>query len=87
MLNVLYISHESETVLGSSRSLLNMIQSLKGEVNAMVVVPAKGVAYDYFKSNKIKVHVIHYPLDITDKYGLVRAFSFLPRLYRDFLAY
>ena len=87
MLNVLYISHESETVLGSSRSLLNMIQSLKGEVNAMVVVPAKGAAYDYFKSNKIKVHVIHYPLDITDKHGLVRAFSFLPRLYRDFLAY
>lgn len=87
MLNILYISHESNSVLGSSRSLLNMIRSLKGRINAVVVVPSKGIAYKFFQENKVKVYAVHYPLDITDKHGLSRIFTFLPRLFRDISAY
>lgn len=87
MLNILYISHEYKNVLGSSRSLLNMIQSLKGKVNAIVIVPSKGSAYDFFYSHNIKVIDINFPLDISDKHGLKKFLLFFPRLCRDFIAY
>lgn len=87
MFNVLYVSHEGNTVLGSSRSLLNMIHSLSGKVNAFVIVPSKGEVYDYFKANNINVYAITYPLDITDKHGLIQYISFIPRLFRDLVAY
>ncbi len=87
MLNVLYISHEGNAVLGSSRSLLNMIHSLSGKVNAFVIVPSKGKAYNYFKANNINVYVIAFPLDITDKHGLKRYISIIPRLFRDVVSY
>lgn len=87
MLNVLYISHEGDTVLGSSRSLLNMINSLRGKVNAFVIVPTKSEAYNYFKANNINVYAIAFPLDITDKHGLKRCISIIPRLFRDVVTY
>lgn len=87
MLNVLYISHESKSVLGSSRSLLNMIQSLNGKVNAIVVVPSKGAAYDFFYSHNINVIDINFPLDISNKHGFKKLLLFLPRLCRDLIAY
>lgn len=87
MLNVLYISHEKASVLGSSRSLLNMIHSLRGKVNAFVIVPMKGEAYNYFKTNNINVYAIAFPLDITGKHGLKRYISTIPRLFRDVILY
>lgn len=87
MLTVLYISHESTTVFGSSRSLLNMIHSLEKEVRPVVVVPSAGAAYDYFKDNGIDVFVVPFPLDITSAHGLKRIFTFSIRFIRDLLFY
>lgn len=87
MINVLYISHESADVLGSSRSLFNMITSLYGKVNPIVVVPQKGPAFDFFSQKQICTYIVPYPLDITDKHGCKRYISFLPRLLKDFILY
>ena len=64
-----------------------MIQSLEGEVNATVTVPAKGAAYDFFRNHNIKVIAVNYPLDISDKNGISRFLSFIPRLCRDLTVY
>lgn len=87
MINVLYISHESKSIYGSGRSLYNMIRSLEGKIKAVVVVPKQGIAYDFFKSNGVKVYAVNYPLDITDKSMPERIVNFVPRLIRDLFMY
>lgn len=83
MLNVLYISHESDQVLGSSKSLYNMLNSLKDKVFPTVLFPKKGPAHDFFKSKGVKCVIIPYPLNFTEKYGMNYYFAFVPRLIRD----
>ena len=87
MYNIVYVSHESESLLGSSRSLYNMIHSLRKQVNPIVILPNVGPVYDFFKSRGIKCMVIHYPLDITEKSGIRYVLTFIPRFIRDYFLY
>jgi glycosyltransferase involved in cell wall biosynthesis len=83
MIKVVYVSHESESVLGSSRSLYNMIRSLSEEVSPIVCLPKTGPAYDFFTANGIKCVVIPYSLAITEDSGFKKSIKYLPRLLRD----
>ena len=87
MYNIVYVSHESESLLGSSRSLYNMIHFLRKQVNPIVILPNVGPVYDFFKSRGIKCMVIHYPLDITEKSGIRYVLTFIPRFIRDYFLY
>lgn len=86
-LNILYLSHESDKVLGSSRSLYNMIHALRGKVHPIVIVPSDGAAYEYFKNNGIDTYIVSYPLDITSLVGGKKLLAFVPRVFRDVWRY
>lgn len=52
-LNILYICPD-ETLGGSSRSLLNLILSIKKDVHPIVLLPSRGAAYDAFSQAGIE---------------------------------
>ena len=56
-LNILYICPD-ETLGGSSRSLLNLILSVKKEVHPVVLFPSKASAYDAFNNAGIEC-IVH----------------------------
>ena len=47
-IRVLYLAHDDRMLGGANRSLLNMIQSLDDEVEAIVVTPRHAEVYQYF---------------------------------------
>ena len=53
MLTVLYICTDVEFA-GSSKSLYNMIESLDGQLQPIVLLSAKGGVYDYFRDAGIQ---------------------------------
>lgn len=86
-LNILYLSHESDKVLGSSRSLFNMIHALKYKVHPIVIVPSEGAAFKFFKDKGIDTFIVPYPLDVTSLVGFKRKMAFVPRIIRDIIMY
>jgi glycosyltransferase involved in cell wall biosynthesis len=85
MINVLYLSHEGSDIGGSTKSLMNMISSLKGQVNPIVIAPAMGHASEYVLAQGVELHVLPFNLSFTDKRGIERALTFIPRVIRDYL--
>ena len=67
MINVLYISHESKELLGSTLSLANMLNSVKEEVKPTVVLPRKGKAYDYLQGLGYPCRIVPFRLNIAPK--------------------
>ena len=67
MINVLYISHESDAVLGSTLSLANMLHALRDDVKPLVVLRAKGPAYDYLTERGYECMVIPFKLNLAPK--------------------
>lgn len=61
MITVLYICPDP-SLGGSTRSLINLIASVKGEVYPIVLLPIKGEAYDYLVENGIETIVCPYVL-------------------------
>lgn len=77
MINVLYISHESRDVFGSTLSLANMLNSLKKEVKPTIVLSQKGKAYDYLKGQGFPCIVVPFKLNISPiKFGILK---YVPR--------
>lgn len=64
MINVLYISHESGEMLGSTLSLVNMLNSVKGEVKPTIILPRKGKAYDYLQELGFSPYIVPFKLNI-----------------------
>ncbi len=77
MINVLYISHESDTVLGSTLSLANMLHALRNDVRPLVVLRAQGPAYDYLTSRGYECMVIPFKLNLASKH--LAWLKFVPR--------
>ena len=67
MINVLYITHESGEVLGSTHSLVNMLHSVKNEVHPVIIFPHKGKAYDYLVESGYTCYVVQFKLNIAPK--------------------
>lgn len=64
MINVLYISHEYEDILGSTLSLANLLNSVKEDVHPIVILPRRGKVSEYFKEHGIKCYVVPFNLNI-----------------------
>lgn len=62
---VLYVCIDP-TLGGSTASLFNLIESVKGEVDPIVLFPRKGVASDFFSTHGIESHV--YPFIMLHKF-------------------
>lgn len=67
MINVLYISHESDAVLGSTLSLANMLHAVRNEVHPLILLRAKGPAYDFLTGLGYECMVIPFKLNLAPK--------------------
>lgn len=83
-IKVLYISHEGDSMKGSTYSLFNMISALNKQVVPIVILPTDGDACREFQSRGIEYHIVPFKLSFTSKKGLGRAITFLPRYFRDY---
>lgn len=81
MINVLYISHESDTVLGSTLSLANMLHALRHDVRPLIVLRAKGPAYDYLTGLGYECMVVPFKLNLAAK--RLAWLKFVPRALWD----
>ncbi len=77
MINVLYISHETYEVAGSTFSLANHLHALRSEVHPLVVLPNKGPAADYLRNLGYNVQIVPFKLNISPN-----RFAWLKRLPR-----
>lgn len=50
-LRVLYVNHEDDVVGGSSKSLLNLLHSVREEVDPVILIRKEGVVSDFFRSH------------------------------------
>jgi glycosyltransferase involved in cell wall biosynthesis len=82
---VLFISHEGNSMKGSTFSLLNLINSLKNKIKPVVIIPSGGEACDEFEKRGITHYVIPFKFDFTDKKGIERITTFIPRYLRDWI--
>lgn len=77
MINVLYISHEYEDMLGSTLSLANLLHSVKEEVHPIVILPKQGKVCDFFKEHGIKYYVVPFKLNIAS--SRLRYLKYIPK--------
>ena len=78
MKNILFISHDS-VPYGAPKSMLNIIDGLKDDVNFIVLLPYHGSIVDDLEKNKIKWYISRYYWDI---YSLSSFKDFLLFPYR-----
>ncbi|MFI3319051.1 MAG: glycosyltransferase family 4 protein [Rikenellaceae bacterium] len=87
MINVLYIAHEDGDVMGgSAKSLYNMINALKEDVEPIVAFPVRCKIQDYFISKGIRCITLPYRSNITSRGTFGSVIRFIPRYVRDFIA-
>lgn len=60
MINVLYITFASTNFDGATYSLMDLIKSIKSEVNPIVLLRSKGCVYDYFSENGIECIICNF---------------------------
>lgn len=65
--NILYICPD-ESLGGSTRSLLNLILSIKGKIQPIVLLPSPNVAYDEFRRNDIET-IVHPFIKLYQRYS------------------
>lgn len=78
MKKILYISNEDRSVGGSSLSLLAMLQSLKGQVQAVILFREDGPAAEYFRKEGYECEIITFNRATFHAKGLERIVRFLP---------
>ena len=78
MLKVLYISNEDRTVGGSSLSLKAMLESLKGQVEPVILFRKEGPACALFRSEGWQCEVIPFRRATFHSKGLMRLLRFIP---------
>lgn len=54
MINVLYVTYASDNFDGATYSLMDLIKSVSGHVNPIVLLRTYGCVYDYFTTNGIE---------------------------------
>ncbi|MBR5717343.1 MAG: glycosyltransferase family 4 protein [Bacteroidales bacterium] len=64
MINVLYISHETYEVAGSTLSLANHLHALRHDVHPLIVMPAQGPAADHLRHLGYEVRIVHFKLNL-----------------------
>lgn len=84
LIKVLYISHEGDSMKGSTYSLFNMISAVNKWVVPIVILPKDGEACREFESRGIEYYIVPFKLSFTSKKGLGRVITFLPRYFRDY---
>ena len=65
--NILYICPD-ESLGGSTRSLLNLILSIKDKIQPIVLFPSQNVAYDEFRRNEIET-IVHPFIKLYQRYS------------------
>jgi len=83
MKTIIYISHEGNLMKGSTYSLLNLINSVSENIRPVIIVPSDGIACAEFKKKGIKYYIVPFNLTFTEKHGIKRILTFLPRYIRD----
>lgn len=81
MINVLYITHESDAVLGSTFSLANMLHAVKNEVRPLILLRAKGPAYDYLTGLGYECIITPFKLNLAPK--RLAKLKYIPRSLYD----
>lgn len=84
-MNILYITHEQYKLGGSSLSLLNLIKGIRNSFNPIIIAPCESVVSEFFRSNGIETHIVPFELSFTDKKGLRRCLTCVPRFVRDWV--
>lgn len=77
MINVLYISHEYEDILGSTLSLVNLLNSVKEEVYPIVILPKRGKVSKFFEEHGIKYYIVPFNLNIAS--SRLRYLKYIPK--------
>lgn len=79
-ITVLYVNHEDNVVGGSSRSLDNLIRSVREHVKPIILLRSEGPVADFFRSQGYEC-IVHSFRRLTYKGGVVtRTVRFLPHL-------
>ena len=78
MIKVLYISNEDRNIGGSSVSLKAMLESLRGEVDPVILFREEGPACDYFRKDGYNCTVIPFRRATFHASGIERILRFLP---------
>lgn len=74
-IKVLYVSHERDRPLGSTLSLLNLIRSVREQVEPIVWLPKEGACYELFRQNGIECIVLPFKSITT------RSRAFFPSIF------
>jgi len=83
-MTVLYISHEKSksSMLGSTLSLSNLIDSVKNKCDIIVLTPNKGKSYYYFKEQGYRCISLPFPKGTISNKNIFRnIIVFLPKLF------
>lgn len=83
-IKVLYISHEGDSMKGSTYSLFNMISAVNKQVVPIVILPTDGEACREFKNRGIEYYIVPFKLSFTSKRNIQRVITFLPKYIRDY---
>ena len=75
-INVLYICHAPDNLGGASLSLLNLIKSVKDNVNCIVILGKEGVVSQYFRDNGIECIIANFPCNIRNRNFIVHIITF-----------
>lgn len=86
-LNVLYINFASQNFDGATYSLIDLIESVKENVNPVVLLPHEGKVAEKFRELGIECHIHNFEENITAKPVKIRTLihnviSYIPHLYR-----
>ena len=76
MVNVLYICHAPDNLGGASLSLLNLIKSVRDNVNCLVVLGKEGVVSRFFRENGIECIIADFPCNIRNRNYIFHAMTF-----------
>ncbi len=83
MINVLYICHDYEQMGGAALSLANLLDSVKEQVNPVLLLRHKGAVADFFRERGYHVLIHDYALNISGNNLWFRITTYIPRWFRD----
>ena len=84
MMRVLYICNEDRAVGGASRSLADLLRSLEGEVEAVILVREEGAVAEWFHSMGYEVIVVPFFRGTFNAKGLTRVLRYIPHAIHRF---
>lgn len=87
MINVLYVTYASDNFDGATYSLMDLIKSVRGSVNPIVLLRTYGCVYEYFTKEGIECIVCDFQEDLlhipkTARQYVKSVLSYLPNVLR-----